>query len=228
MYKILFLVCLLTGFCFMAKAQTTDSLSSKGKSKADDIRIKNDTTVNTEYVPKIKKEKVFKPDTNHSPHSAVIRSLLIPGWGQVYNHRWWKVPVIYGGLGLLGAVIIFNQSNYKLFTALAQYREHGIIPTAKDKYYAQYQLYLAVPDQSIYDASDSYDRDRDLGIFGVLGVWGINVVDAYIDAKFIHSYTVDNNLSMRVTPGFLTMPTYALNSSTGSFIPGIKITFTLR
>ena len=208
------------------------------KSKADSLRLKADslskngadTTVNTTYIPKIKKEKVYHPDTNHSPRTAVIRSLIIPGWGQVYNRKYWKVPIIYGGLGLLGAVIIFNENNYKLFAQLAIYREHGITPKPGDKYYAQNLLYnsASYPDEAIYDAANAYNRDRDLGIFGVFALWGINVIDAYIDAKFIHSYTVDNNLSMRITPGVINQPAYAFNSSATSFIPGIKITFTLR
>jgi len=111
MYRYLLLICLLAGCCFTAMAQKTDTLSSspaaKVKSKADSLKLKadsirlkkQDTTVATTYTPKIKKEKVFHPDTNHSPHTAVIRSLIIPGLGQAYNHRWWKIPVIYGACG---------------------------------------------------------------------------------------------------------------------------------
>jgi hypothetical protein len=238
MYKFLLLI-FFSACCFSAaNAQKRDTLTVKVKTKADSIKLKADsmrkagadTTVSTTYIPKIKKEKVFHPDTNHSVHKAVIRSLLVPGLGQVYNRKYWKVPIIYGGLGLLGAVVIFNESNYKLFLQLAKYREHGITAKPGDPYYAQTLIYTTAvySDQSIYDASDAYNRDRDLGVFGIIALWGINVIDSYIDAKFIHSYTVDNNLSMRVTPGVINQPMYAFNSSGTSFIPGIKITFTLR
>jgi hypothetical protein len=240
MYRYLLLLGFIMACCFTAIAQNPDTTAKTPiiKTRADSLKFKqdsirqkkaaDDTTVNTTYVPKIKKEKVFKPDTNHSPHTAVIRSLLIPGWGQVYNHRWWKVPLIYTGLGLLGSVIIFNEANYKEFLQLSIYREHGTVVKPGDKYYAQYQQLAGVPDQAIYDANDGYRRNRDLGILGVLGFWGINAIDAYIDAKFMHSYSVDNNLSMHIAPSLLNQqPAYAFNSPT-SFIPGLKITFTLR
>ena len=228
MYKYLLVILLLAACVFKASAQMPDTTSSALKKTRDSlVSTKQDTDVAKSFKPKVKKEKVFHPDSLHSPHTAVIRSLIIPGWGQAYNHRWWKIPVIYGGLGLLGAAIIFNNTNYTEFLALSKYREHGVVPGAKDPYYAEYNLYANQSDQSLYDATDAYRRNRDLSILGVVGVWGINCIDAYIDAKFMHSYTVDNNLSMKVTPTMLNQPVFALNS-VSSFTPALKITFTLR
>jgi len=72
-----------------------------------------------------------------------------------------------------------------------------------------------------------FRRNRDLGILGFVGGWGIQMIDAYIDAKFIHSYSMDNNLSFKVSPGTIGQPMYALNN-TSMFIPAVKITFTLK
>ena len=231
MYNYLLITLLLTVCIPKAFAQNPDtsSITIKRNKKDTLVSSKRDSIAAAAFAPKIKKEKerVYHPDSNHSPSKAVKRSLLIPGWGQLYNHRWWKVPIIYGGLTLLGVVIVYNQGYYNEFLTISQYREHGVIPTPKDKYYNEYQLYASQNNQALFDATDAYRRDRDLGILGVLGAWGINVADAYIDAKFIHSYAIDNNLAMRITPGVLTLPVYALNSA-GSFIPGIKITFTLK
>ena len=104
MYKCLFVICFLLGSVLAAKAQKPDTVAVK--SKTDSLNRKRDSVTSKPYVPKITKEKVYHPDTNHSPHTAVIRSLIIPGWGQVYNRKYWKVPIIYGGLGLLGAVVM--------------------------------------------------------------------------------------------------------------------------
>jgi len=214
---------------FSAMAQTPDTTKSPVVKNSKDtlISTRNDTVVARSFKPKPKKEKVFHPDTLHDPHKALMHSLMIPGWGQIYNHRWWKVPVIYGALGSFVVAIIFNNSNYQEFLQLAQYREHGTIPPVGSKYYSAYELYINQPSQAIYDANDYYRRTRDLLILGVFGFWGINVIDAYIDAKFISVYSVDNNLSMKITPTLLNQTMYAQNSGT-SFIPGIKITFTLR
>jgi hypothetical protein len=229
MYKYLLLICFFVIAALAAHAQKPNTTPATVKNKKDTIvATKRDTAVARSFKPTVKKKRsVVFPDSTHSPHVAVMHSLMVPGWGQVYNHQLWKVPIIYGGIGLLGVAIIFNARNYNEFLALSIYREHGTIPTSKDNYYTEYQTYISVPDQSIYDATDGYRRDRDLCILGVVGAWGINVVDAYINAKFIHSYTMNDDLSMKVTPALLNQPVYAQNFM-GSYIPGIKITFTVR
>jgi hypothetical protein len=149
---------------------------------------------------------------------------MVPGWGQVYNHRWWKVPLIYGGLGLLTSAIIYNQHYYKEYLTLSRYRQSNP-PNPGDPYYNEYYLYKDVPDANLSDARENSRRNRDLSIFGFLAVWGIQAIDAYIDAKFIHSYTVDNNLSFKVTPGLINQPVYAQGAN-NAYIPGLKVTFT--
>lgn len=230
MHKYLLLFLLGTGFCFCALAQKTGTTAVVLKGDEDTVTVKKpDTAVAGPFIPKPKKkERIFIPDSTHSPHKAIMRSLIIPGWGQIYNHHWWKVPVIYTALGTLGYFLVMNTDSAKEFLALSQYREHGVDPTIKKlPYYQQFKLYINVPNQSIYDVYNYYLRDRDLSILGILGAWTINLVDAYIDAKFINAYSVDNNLSMKVTPTLLNQPVFAL-SNNSSYIPGIKITFALK
>ncbi len=228
MYKYLLIIWLVAACAFTATAQKPDTTSKsvvKKSLKDTTAPARHDTVAARSFIPKPAKEKVYHPDTNHSPHKAIMRSLMIPGWGQIYNHRWWKVPVIYTGLTLLGVAIVYNNTYYTEFLALSKYREFGTTPAPTDKYYTQAILYQSLASQALYDATDSYRRDRDLCILGVFGAWGINVIDAYIDAKFIHSYSVDNNLSMKISPGLLDQQMFEQNSA-GSYIPGIKITFT--
>jgi hypothetical protein len=228
MLKHLSVVCFLVLFAFSALAQKPDTISKAAKkagSKDTLISTRKDTTAEKEFVPKIKKEKVFHPDSNHSPHLAVMHSLMIPGWGQVYNHQWWKVPLVYGGLGLLVDAIVYNNTYYKEFLALSKYREFGTTPKPGDKYYAEAILYSQQPSQALYDATDGYRRNRDLCVLGFVGAWAINAIDAYIDAKFIHSFTVDNDLTMQVSPTVINQTMFAQNFS-GSNIPALKVTFT--
>jgi hypothetical protein len=220
MYKSLFLILFGFGFVLAAKAQTPDTVAVK--SSKDSLNRKQDSVTSKPYKPKITKEKIYHPDSLHDPHKAVMRSLMIPGWGQLYNHRWWKVPLVYTGLGLLGDVIVFNQHYYSIFLKEALLRERGIKGTPQNN-----PLLAQVQDADVVTYTDSYRRDRDLGILGFLGGWGIQMIDAYIDAKFIHSYTMDNNLSFKVSPGIINQPNYAFTSSS-AVIPGIKITFTLK
>jgi len=230
MYKYLFAIWLAAGCCFFAKAQKPDTTVKVKVSKTDTLEsTKQDTAAARLFKPNNKKrnEKIFHPDSTHSPRTAIMHSLMIPGWGQVYNHQWFLVPVIYTGLGLLGWAFVFNNTYYQEFLALSIYREHGIVPTPNQKYYNDYNLYINVPDQSIYDANDAYRRNRDLCILGFIGAWGINVIDAYVQAKFMNVYTVDSNFSLKVTPGLLNQP-YLTQNINSSFIPSLKFTFTLK
>ncbi|RYZ92562.1 MAG: hypothetical protein EOP47_30200 [Sphingobacteriaceae bacterium] len=224
MYKHCFFICLLILFAAATKAQDADTASVKPP--IDSTTIKEDAIVSPAFVPKVtKKEKKYFPDSLHSPHKAVMRSLMVPGWGQVYNKKWWKVPVIYTGLGLLGSAVVFNQKYYSQFLSIAQYRRRGAEPLPGAKYYQEFQDYAEAPDTFIESAVNGYRRNRDLSILGILGAWGIQMIDAYIDAKFIHSYTMDDNLSFRITPGLINPPMYA-GSLNYAYIPGIKATFT--
>jgi hypothetical protein len=191
------------------------------------------------FAPAIK-EKLYRPDSTHKPYKAVIRSLLLPGLGQMYNGRWWKPPVIYGGMGLLGSAIIFNQNNYTenlALTRLLQDRLNNNDPSSvqsnNHKLYLQYknkyELYVkrnVTPSQT-QAAFENHKRNRDLSIMGFVAVWAINVIDAYIDAKFIHSFSVDNNLTINTVSDVSGLPVYADNRM-GSFNPRLKITFAMR
>ena len=221
-YTFLIFVCIMA-FVFGAKAQAHKA-DTASVAKKDTFKKASGTAPGS-FAPIIKKERVYHPDSTHSPRKAVLRSLIVPGLGQLYNHRWWKLPIIYGGIGLLTSAVIFNNTYYNEFTVLSRYRKNGVAPLPNDKYYAEYLQYTGVPDQNIYDAGDGYRRNRDLSILGILGFWGIQTIDAYIDAKFINAYTVDNNFSIRVVPGIINNPVFAQNTY-GSFIPGIKVTFT--
>jgi hypothetical protein len=220
MYKCLFIFWLLLGLAVAANAQQPDTVAVKNKK--DSLNRMKDTVTSKRYYPKITKEKTYHPDSLHDPHKAVMRSLMIPGWGQIYNHRWWKVPLVYGGLGLLGDVVVFNQKYYKEFLKEALLREKGIVGTAQNN-----KDLATVSNSDVVTWTNLYRRNRDLGILGFLGGWGIQMIDAYIDAKFIRSYTMDNNLSIKVSPGTIEQPVYALNSN-ATFIPAVKITFTLK
>lgn len=218
MYKSFFLILFLACCVFAAKAQKPDTVTVK--SKADIKIMKHDSATSKKFVPKITKEKVYHPDSLHDPHKALIRSLIIPGWGQLYNHQWYFVPVIYGGLGLLGDAIVFNNNYYNLFLKEAQLRERGVSTGLNPEL-------SNISTADVTTAVDSYRRDRDLCILGTLGAWGIQAIQAFISAKFQHSYTMDNNLTFKIKPDMIEQPYYA-STAMGSFAPALTITITLK
>ena len=212
-------------YAFAVKAQVLDTTGKKTQVPAT-LQTKRDSVKANPIVPK-SKVKVYYPDTNHSPRRAVISSLIVPGLGQIYNRKWWKVPAVYTGLGLLAWAYVFNVNYYNESTAVAKFRQKGEIPDKTDKDYKVYMEYEPYTTTAINDAIIVARRNRDLSAFGFIGVWGIQMVDAYIDAKYKHSYDMNDNLSIKVRPALVNPPMYA-GSFNHSLIPGLKITFTLN
>lgn len=190
------------------------------ESKKDSITRTRDSLQSKPFVPKARSSKVYVPDSTHSPHKAFIRSAILPGWGQVYNHKIWKVPIVYGGLITLAWVGAWNQTHYRNTLAEAKARRNGTVSTGP---------YAALPGtaDNFFTYASGYQRDFQLCILGFVGVWGINCIDAYIDAKFIHSYSIDNNLSFRITPSVINQQTYAYNS-VGNYLPALKLTLAFK
>jgi hypothetical protein len=155
------------------------------------------------------------PDAGHNPHKAWIRSAIIPGWGQVYNSQYWKVPLIYGCFALLGRAIVVNRNDYNLYVNEGFARRDGKPgnPAFKGN---------TASANEFFHYADNSNRNVQVSIFGVIGVWGLNCIDAYISAKFIHSYSVDNNLSFRLSTDVISQPMYAVNT-TPYPVPALKL-----
>ena len=189
-FLLLFLALLLeTGISY---AQPTDSLKGiKPVLPKDTIGLKPDTPMSVKD-PTVKK---------HSPGKAALRSAIIPGWGQVYNKKYWKVPIIYGALGISAGIFVYNYQNYKdtRFAYKVKYnmRVHG----------TDSSLYVDIDDQlkplseeSLRFYRDSYRRDIDYSVLFFVLLWGLNVVDAAVDAH-LKSFDVSPDLSLRFKPG---------------------------
>jgi len=185
----------------------------------DTINTRGDTTsVLVPFRPKSEqpKEKVYHPDSTHSPHKAILKSLYLPGTGQIYNKQYWKLPIVYGGFIALGGFYYVAQTNYKEYLNQAVALSRGSLGNTnkfKNASLATITVY-----------KDYYHRNRDLTIIGTVAFWGIQAIDAYIAAKFQHSYTMDNDLGFKVMPTMISQPTFAY----GGFVPGLKVTMRMR
>jgi hypothetical protein len=142
----------------------------------------------------------------HSPRTALIMSLVIPGLGQVYNQKYWKVPIIYGAGGAFAYYIGFNQLKYQKFR------------NANDTYLKTKIAGRTLIDGQLYENSrlaagrDFYRRFRDLSVLGFGVIYFLNAVDAMIDANFFY-YDVTDDLSLRIRPTVINSP--GLTSSLG-------------
>lgn len=107
------------------------------KKQRDTVNTRGDTTsVLVPFKPRSEQptDKVYHPDSTHSPHKAIIKSLTIPGTGQIYNRQYWKLPIVYGGFAGLAYSFYVAQTNYKLFLKVAQLQTRGNILAIDEQY----------------------------------------------------------------------------------------------
>ncbi len=129
---------------------------------------------------------------HHSPTLASLLSMAVPGAGQVYNKKYWKVPIIYGLGGYLTYAAIHNGKEYNRFKTAYLYATDGN-PATVDEFNGK------IPNDQLKYYKDTYRHQRDLNIIGIMAIYIMNIVDASVDANFF-DYDISNDLSFKITP----------------------------
>jgi hypothetical protein len=129
----------------------------------------------------------------HSPVKASLFSAILPGAGQVYNRKYWKVPVIYGAFAGLGYLAVWNNERYQLYRKAYRFRIDGN-PLTVDEFEGRYS------DGDLKLIRDYYRRNRDLSLIFTSLVYVLNIVDASVDAHLFY-FDVGDNLSLQLMPG---------------------------
>jgi hypothetical protein len=157
--------------------------------------------------------KAIKPaKPRHSPGKAVLFSAVLPGLGQAYNHKYWKIPIIYAGLGATTYFMISNWQQYNTYqSALATRTNGGIDPYAN--------IYST---SDLVAERDYYHRYRDLAGVGVILFYVLNVVDAEVDGQ-LYSFDVSDDISMNIRPSLI-----PICSNTFSLSPGLTFALKLK
>ncbi len=150
----------------------------------------------------------------HSVHKATLLSTFLPGAGQVYNRKVWKVPIIYAAFAGMGYLVKTNHDNYKKYNNALIARLDGDSTTVDTKYEGVYT------DANLRSLSDYYHRNRDLSIAVTALVYVLNIIDAHVDAH-LFTFNTDDNLSMTIDPQLT--PTWGSASEMG-FQSGLKLT----
>ncbi len=138
-----------------------------------------------------------QPVKVHSPNKAAIYSAVLPGLGQAYNKKYWKIPVVYAGFGTMAYFINSNAVEYNKFRNAYDYK------TSTDPDPSKYNDYVnKYPEASLLQGRDYYRRNRDLSYI-FTGVWYLlNVVDAAVDA-YLFDYDISEDLTLRVRPDIM-------------------------
>ncbi len=163
----------------------------------------------------VQSQEVAPPDTPDSipvrwvPDSkkAMWLAIAIPGGGQIYNRKYWKLPIIYGGF--IGCIYALRWNN----TMYGDYSQAYIDIMDDDPNTKSYENFVPIG----YDVKanesrlkdlfkrkkDYYRRYRDLSMFCMIGVYALSILDAYVDAE-LSSFDIDKDLTLKVRPSVIT------------------------
>ena len=174
--KIIILLCSL---CFITNAwsQTEEGKDGKvEKQKAESLLVVQDTV------------NIAKKEINPlSPSKAAFYSAILPGLGQAYNKKYWKIPIVYAAMGTGIYFYITNNKQYNRYRTAYKQRLAGV----KDEFS------LVVPDaNALIDAQEFYQRNRDLSLLLTVVAYVLNIVDANVDAHLLQ-FNVSDDLSFR-------------------------------
>ncbi len=140
----------------------------------------------------------------HSPHTAAVRSAILPGLGQIYNKKYWKLPLVYGGLGISGYVFFDNIKTYKdlRFAYKVIYNiNHKHDSTGYDMINP---LYTRLSESSLRSSRDEFRRNVDYSVLVFVILWSLNIVDASVDAN-LKAFDVSPDLGLHLKAGYSEM-----------------------
>lgn len=187
--------------------------------RAQQINISNDSLKVSTPVQRFK----------FSPKKASVYAALFPGLGQVYNKKYWKLPIIYGGYAGLIYVLSWNNNYYKDYfqgyRIIAQYSSATGMKTEERKFLDNLikNPSVSLDNESTFkyvaaqlkSGKDFYRRNRDLTIIGIAALHVLSIIDASVDAN-LFDFDISDGLSMRVEP----MP---INLGVQNFVMGFNM-----
>jgi len=171
--------------------------------RAQQIEISNDSLQVVTPTPKVIR----------SPKKASIYAALFPGLGQIYNRKYWKLPIVYGGYAGLIYVLGWNNNQYKDFfqgyRIIAAHTSTADMKVDERKFLDNLiknpSISLDNPSTFKYistqlkSGKDYYRRNRDLTIIGIAALHVLSIIDASVDAN-LFDFDISDDLSMRIEP----------------------------
>jgi hypothetical protein len=184
--KPFFILSILSLFCFLASGQ-------KAKNVATDSSSVNVKPTKVDFILDTAALRKYKPGI------AIKRSAMIPGWGQYTNKKYWKIPLVYAGVGIPTYLFFRNIKQYKdakNALALATDGDPNNDTQIKEPYFSA----RSRPDV-IKNFRNQVRQNADYSILFFILFWGLNVADAAVDAH-LKTFNVNDDLSIYIKPGY--------------------------
>jgi len=173
----------------------------------DSLSVEKPTVIASPEAPAaLKKEQDYKPYNALAPAKAAFYSAILPGLGQIYNGRIWKVPLVYAGIGIPVYFYIDNDKQYDRYRTAYKQRLAG----KEDEFAGR------ISDQGLRRAQELYQRNKEISILVAIGFYALNIIDANVDAH-LQQFNVSEDLSLK--------PNYNLDKFTGKSNYGFSLNF---
>lgn len=167
------------------------------------IYNKVDTMANVAKKPAKRDWATWAPD----PKRAMWLAIVLPGGGQIYNRKYWKLPIVYGGF--LGCIYAWRWNNQMYRDYSQAYLDIMDDDPTTESYNQFLHLGMTINDenkeryQNLFKRrKDYYRKYRDLSIFCLIGVYALSVIDAYVDAS-LSQFDISKDLSLRIEPSVI-------------------------
>ena len=200
---------------------TADSIAAENKKKLLEMTsapVLKESEVPADSLKKEIDQKIWVPN----PTKATWLALVIPGGGQIYNRKYWKLPIFYGGFAGCAYALTWNSKMYKDYSTAYKDAMNGNMQSSSitDLLPPGYTISETQLKELLRKRKDTYRRYRDLSIFAFIGVYLLSVIDAYVDAE-LSNFDITPDLSMKVEPAVIN--TQTSNSSNRSV--GLQCSF---
>ena len=195
-----------------------DSIAAENKKKLLQMTANpsiKERPIPTDSLQKAVNPKIWVPN----PVKATWLALVIPGGGQIYNRKYWKLPIFYGGFAGCAYALTWNGKMYKDYSQAYKdaVNENWNSSSITDLLPPGYidKVTKSQLTETLRKRKDTFRRYRDLSIFAFIGVYLLSVVDAYVDAE-LSNFDISPDLSMRVEPAVInSQMTGSSNKSVG-------------
>ncbi|MDG1778973.1 MAG: DUF5683 domain-containing protein [Flavobacteriaceae bacterium] len=155
------------------------------------MQAQDDEKIDKEVVPLNNKNNSAELDPLR-PAKAAFFSAVLPGLGQAYNKKYWKIPIVYGAIGT-GLYFYFENNNlYKRYRTAYKRRLAGF---TDDEFYGPEDIPF-ISDEALIRAQRTLKRNKELSMLVTVGLYVLNIIEANVDAHLIQ-YNLDENLALK-------------------------------
>jgi hypothetical protein len=195
-------------FTLQASAQHTDTLIIKPQS--DSILEKKDNQYVGKPMSQAARDSIDKR-LHDNPRRATLYSAILPGAGQVYNKKYWKVPIVYAAIGIPAYAFFYNKSwylkcQYALTVCINKANNGSVGDDSLAKVAPELLPFVTTNDQNgIITNRDSFRKNQDYSVLFFLLFYGLNIVDATVDAH-LKDFNVSSDLSFQIRPMIMPGP----------------------